>query len=140
MDYLCIIYFSLRDTQSRTFTTLVLIVLCITHMLILVLLIPWLDITFVITPSMPLEYPVTLSKKYPTQRGSVGEPSRCYYHVLHTLYFTKYQRIYRYKKYTTSRVIRKLFVSIKLHGSLIFVEPTGARCTKVLSDETKRIS
>ena len=42
-------------------TTLVSIVLCITHVLILVLLILWLYITFVITPSKPLDYPVTLS-------------------------------------------------------------------------------
>ena len=48
-------------TKSPTFTTLVSIVLCITHVLILVLLILWLYITFVITPSKPLDYPVTLS-------------------------------------------------------------------------------
>ena len=54
-------YSSLMITKSPTFTTLVSIVLCITHVLILVLLILWLYITFVITPSKPLEYPVTLS-------------------------------------------------------------------------------
>ena len=54
-------YSSLMITKSPTFTTLVSIVLCITHVLILVLLILWLYITFVITPSKPLDYPVTLS-------------------------------------------------------------------------------
>ena len=52
-------YSSLMITKSPTFTTLVSIVLCITHVLILVLLILWLYITFVITPSKPLDYPVT---------------------------------------------------------------------------------
>ena len=54
-------YSSLMITKSPSFTTLVSIVLCITHVLILVLLILWLYITFVITPSKPLDYPVTLS-------------------------------------------------------------------------------
>ena len=54
-------YSSLMITKSPTFTTLVSMVLFITHVLILVLLILWSYITFVIRPSKSLDYPVTLS-------------------------------------------------------------------------------
>ena len=54
-------YSSLMITKSPTFTTLVSMVLFITHVLILVLLILWSYLNFVMTASKSLDYPVTLS-------------------------------------------------------------------------------
>ena len=54
-------YSSLMIRKSPTFRTLVLMVLCIRHVLILLLLILWSYLNLVMTASKSLDYPVTLS-------------------------------------------------------------------------------